>query len=60
MANVCRRRQGHSQEEASHPGDYDRLLHRLCGSPACIEYCPIEACMFWVTDEDHPPFGRIE
>src|ERR1041384_249992 len=27
---------------------------------ACIEYCPIEACMFWVTDEDHPPFGRIE
>ena len=30
------------------------------GSPACIEYCPIEACMFWVTDEDHPPFGRIE
>jgi ferredoxin len=30
------------------------------GSPACIEYCPIEACMFWVSDEDHPPFGRIE
>src|SRR5437762_211126 len=30
------------------------------GSPACIEYCPIEACMFWITDEDHPPFGRIE
>jgi hypothetical protein len=30
------------------------------GSPACIEYCPIEACMFWVPDEDHPPFGRIE
>ena len=29
-------------------------------SPACIEYCPIEACMFWVPDEDHPPFGRIE
>src|SRR6185295_5674591 len=28
------------------------------GSPACIEYCPIEACMFWVPDEDHPPFGR--
>ena len=21
------------------------------GSPACIEYCPIEACMFWVPDE---------
>src|SRR3712207_8159453 len=30
------------------------------GSPACIEYCPIEGCMFWVPDEDHPPFGRIE
>jgi ferredoxin len=30
------------------------------GSPACIEYCPIEACMFWLPDEDHPPFGRIE
>jgi ferredoxin len=30
------------------------------GSPACIEYCPIEACMFWVSDADHPPFGRIE
>jgi Na+-translocating ferredoxin:NAD+ oxidoreductase RNF subunit RnfB len=25
------------------------------GSPACIEYCPIEACMFWVSDEDHHP-----
>src|SRR5438874_10697563 len=30
------------------------------GSPACVEYCPIEACMFWIPDEDHPPFGRIE
>src|SRR5436305_29482 len=30
------------------------------GSPACIEYCPIEACMFWVPDDDHSPFGRIE
>jgi len=30
------------------------------GSPACIEYCPIEACMFWVPDDDHLPFGRIE
>src|SRR5260370_35674117 len=29
------------------------------GSPACIEYCPIEACMFWIADENHPPFGRI-
>ena len=30
------------------------------GSPVCITYCPVEACMFWVPDEDHPPFGRIE
>jgi len=30
------------------------------GSPVCIEYCPVEACMFWVPDEEHPPFGRIE
>jgi len=30
------------------------------GSPACVEYCPVEACMFWVPDEDYPPFGRIE
>ncbi|MCP5112502.1 MAG: 4Fe-4S dicluster domain-containing protein [bacterium] len=30
------------------------------GSPACIEYCPVEACMFWIPDEDVEPFGRIE
>ena len=30
------------------------------GSPVCITYCPVEACMFWVPDEDHPPFGRID
>src|SRR5207244_7528460 len=30
------------------------------GSPACVPYCPVEDCMYWVTDEDHPPFGRIE
>ncbi|MHC4443288.1 MAG: 4Fe-4S ferredoxin [Planctomycetota bacterium] len=30
------------------------------GSPACVEYCPVESCMFWTSDEDHPPFGRIE
>ena len=30
------------------------------GSPACVEYCPVEDCMFWVADEDHPPFGRIQ
>jgi ferredoxin len=29
------------------------------GSPACVEYCPIDACMFWVPDSDHPPFGTI-
>jgi ferredoxin len=30
------------------------------GSPVCVAYCPVEACMFWIPDEDHPPFGRIE
>lgn len=30
------------------------------GSPACIVYCPVEKCMFWVPDDEHPPFGRIE
>ncbi len=30
------------------------------GSPACLDYCPVEHCMVWVPDEDHPPFGRIE
>lgn len=30
------------------------------GSPACVDYCPVENCMVWVSDEDHPPFGRIE
>ncbi len=30
------------------------------GSPACVPYCPVEDCMYWVADEDHPPFGRIE
>jgi ferredoxin len=30
------------------------------GSPACVEYCPVEDCMFWVYDEDNPPFGRIQ
>jgi ferredoxin len=29
------------------------------GSPACVEYCPVESCMFWQSDPDHPPFGRI-
>src|SRR5258708_8262066 len=30
------------------------------GSPACVEYCPVEDCMFWVPDEDHPPFARSQ
>ena len=29
------------------------------GSPACVEYCPVAECMYWVPDADHPPFGRI-
>jgi ferredoxin len=29
------------------------------GSPACVEYCPVAECMYWVRDEEHPPFGRI-
>jgi ferredoxin len=30
------------------------------GSPACVEYCPVAECMYWVPDDKHPPFGRIE
>jgi ferredoxin len=30
------------------------------GSPVCIDCCPVEACIYWVPDEDHPPFGRVE
>ena len=30
------------------------------GSPACVPYCPVAECMYWVPDEEHPPFGRIE
>jgi ferredoxin len=22
------------------------------GSPVCVGYCPVEACMFWIPDED--------
>src|SRR6204780_1850870 len=28
------------------------------GSPACVEYCPVEDCMFWGPDEDATPFRR--
>jgi len=30
------------------------------GSPVCIGYCPVDDCMYWVPDEESPPFGRIE
>lgn len=30
------------------------------GSPACVEYCPVAECMYWVRDANNPPFGRIE
>lgn len=30
------------------------------GSPACVDYCPVADCMYWVSDADNPPFGRIE
>ncbi|HLE36446.1 MAG TPA: hypothetical protein VI699_04810 [Candidatus Acidoferrales bacterium] len=29
------------------------------GSPACVEYCPVKDCMYWMKDPDQPPFGRI-
>lgn len=25
------------------------------GSPACVPYCPVGDCMYWVPDEEHPP-----
>ncbi|MBI4470064.1 MAG: 4Fe-4S dicluster domain-containing protein [Acidobacteria bacterium] len=30
------------------------------GSPACVEYCPVEDCMFWVEDPESGHFGRID
>ncbi len=30
------------------------------GSPACVPYCPVADCMFWVPDLDNEPFGRIQ
>jgi ferredoxin len=30
------------------------------GSPACVDYCPVSECMYWIPDVDHPPFGIIE
>ena len=29
------------------------------GSPACVEYCPVEQCMYWMDDPSNPHFGRI-
>ena len=29
------------------------------GSPACVEYCPVKDCMFWMPDHANPPFGHI-
>ena len=30
------------------------------GSPACVDYCPVENCMVWVTDPEAPTLGLIE
>jgi ferredoxin len=39
------------------------VINEMCtgcsGSPACVDYCPVAACMFWVPDSEHAPFGRI-
>ena len=39
------------------------VINEMCtgcaGSPACVDYCPVKDCMFWVPDPEHPPFGRI-
>jgi ferredoxin len=39
------------------------VINEMCtgcsGSPACVDYCPVADCMFWVPDQEHAPFGRI-
>ena len=39
------------------------VINEMCtgcsGSPACVDYCPVADCMFWVPDSEHAPFGRI-
>jgi ferredoxin len=30
------------------------------GAPVCIVYCPVDMCMFWVPDDTHPPFGKVQ
>jgi ferredoxin len=29
------------------------------GSPVCVDCCPVEACIYWIPDADHPPFGCV-
>jgi len=39
------------------------VINDMCtgcaGSPACVDYCPVAECMFWVPDPEHEPFGKI-
>jgi ferredoxin len=39
------------------------VINDMCtgcsGSPACVDYCPVADCMFWVEDPEHAPFGNI-
>jgi len=39
------------------------VINEMCtgcsGSPACVDYCPVAECMYWIPDADHPPFGNI-
>ena len=49
-----------SQEAAQRTCCHYRMLHGCAGSPACVPYCPVADCMYWVPDEDHAPFGHIE
>ncbi len=40
------------------------IINECCtgcaGSPACVDYCPVSECMYWIPDVDHPPFGIID
>jgi ferredoxin len=39
------------------------VINEMCtgcaGSPACVDYCPVAECMYWIPDPDHAPFGQI-
>src|SRR5580698_11129207 len=39
------------------------VINDMCtgcsGSPACVDYCPVADCMFWVEDPEHAPFRNI-